>query len=299
MRERAVQFGPGQTLIGIATPRLRNENDPDRPTWIFLNAGIVNRVGPHRFTVKLARRVAMAGFPALRFDLSGLGDSRPRSGVTFEQAAIQDIRDAMDHLQHTTQASKFVLCGLCSGADNSVRAALVDPRIAAIALLDPYAYRTIGFYVRRLIRQVGRVSSWKTLARRVGGVLRRYAWQRPSAGARNAESGPSPPQPTYDRPTPERSAFAADLWTILDRGAHILVVYSGGMEDYSYAGQFNAAFRRYGLGGRIPAEFLPESNHTYTEIAQQRLLGDLLVAWADRHFPAAVASPGRQAGSVG
>jgi hypothetical protein len=298
MKERVVQFGPAQDLLGIETPSAPIENDPNRPTWIFLNAGIVHRVGPHRLTVNLARRIAGAGFPALRFDLSGLGDSSPRSAATFQQAAVQDVRDAMDHLEQSTQARRFVLCGLCSGADNSVRAALVDPRIAGIALLDPYVYRTIGFYLRRSMQQVSSASSWKTLAMRMGAVLRRSARQPQTGVACNVDYQPSPPQPMYVRPTPTRSAFAADLRTILDRGAHILVIYSS-LEDYNYAGQFNAAFRRYGLNRRIRTEFLSASNHTHTEIAQQRRLGDLLVAWAEGRFPAAPAHAGSQAGSAG
>ena len=300
MSERVMQFGPGQALVGIETPSAPGENDRKQPTWVFLNAGIVHRVGPHRLTVNLARRIAGAGFPALRFDLSGLGDSSPRSAATFQQAAIQDIRDAMDHLEHTTEASRFVLCGLCSGADNSVRAALVDPRIVGIALLDPYVYRTMGFCLRRRLQQVVSAKSWKTLAMRVGGVLRRSARPRRTSVACDLDYQPSPPQPMYVRPIPERSAFAADLLTILDRGAQILVVYSGGMEDdYNYAGQFDAAFGRYGLKGRVSTEFLPAANHTYTEMAQRRRLGDVLVAWAEGLFPAASANPGRQVGPPG
>jgi pimeloyl-ACP methyl ester carboxylesterase len=294
MKERVAQFGPGQGLIGIETPSVGSENDPDRPTWILLNAGIIHRVGPHRLTVNLAHRISRAGFPALRFDLSGVGDSRPRSAATFEQAAIQDICDAMDYLERTNQACRFVLCGLCSGADNSVRAALVDPRIVGIALLDPHSYPTIGFHLRRLLQRVSSLSSWKTLAKRMGGMLRRIARPR----RQSAVTGGPPPLPDNTRPRPEQSAFAADLRTIIDRGAHILVVYSGGMEC-NYAGQFNAAFRRYGLSGRISVEFLPSLNHDCTEMAQQRRLGDLLVAWAEGLFPAAPANQGRQVGSVG
>jgi Serine aminopeptidase, S33 len=300
VKERVAQFGPGQVLIGIETASAPSENHPARPTWVFPNAGIVHRVGPHRLTVNLARRIALAGFPALRFDLSGLGDSRPRSAATFEQAAVQDIRDAMDHLEQTTQASRFVLCGLCSGADNSVRAALADPRVAAIALLDPYAYRTIGFHLRRLVRRMGSLASWKTLAARTGSVLPRLARQPPPAPASDAESEHSSPRPMYGRPFPERSAFAADLHRIVDRGANIFVIYSGGMDEvYNHAGQFKSAFRRYGFAGRIRTEFLPAANHTYTETAQQHRLGDLLVAWGEGLFPAAVANPRRQVGPAG
>jgi hypothetical protein len=89
----------------------------------------------------------------------------------------------------------------------------------------------------------------------------------------------------YIRPTPPRSAFAGELRAILDRGGHILIVYSS-LEDYNYAGQFDDAFRWYGLTGRVTAEFLRDSNHTHTELVQQHRLAQLLTTWAEAHFPA-------------
>lgn len=284
MMERVVQFGPARGLVGIRTLAAAAEDRPGgRPTWIFPNAGIVHRVGPHRLTVSLARRMARTGFPALRFDLSGVGDSVPRRATSFQQAAIQDLRDAMDHLEQTTQANRFVLCGLCSGADHSVRAALTDPRVIGMALLDPYVYRTPGFYVRRLLRQVTSASSWRTLAKQMRRSL------GPSAGAAgpgvacSAELEGGRPTPMYVRPTPERRAFAGDLRTVLDRGGKILVVYSS-LEDYTYAEQFQEAFAPFGLSGRVTSEFMPESNHTHTELAQQRRLASILVSWAQQQF---------------
>ena len=48
---------------------------PDLPTIFFLNAGVIDHVGPAGLWVRLARQWAEAGFRAIRFDLSGNGDS--------------------------------------------------------------------------------------------------------------------------------------------------------------------------------------------------------------------------------
>ena len=73
MREAAVSFGPNASLVGIITspsvPAARRE----LPGVILLNAGIINRVGPNRIYVKMARRLADMGLPVLRFDFSGRG----------------------------------------------------------------------------------------------------------------------------------------------------------------------------------------------------------------------------------
>lgn len=281
MIEKVAQFGPERTLIGIETPGVGEHASARRPIWIFLNAGIVARVGPHRLTVNLARTMAQQGFSTLRFDLSGLGDSPARAAVSFQKAAVMDVREAMDYLAASTHTNEFVLCGLCSGADNSLNTALVDSRVVGLALLDPYAYRTPGYYLRQFLRQVGSVSSWKTLGRLVEARLREAV--QPRAGVCGVEAQRVP---TYKRPIPEREKFAADLRKLLDRGCKILAVYSIS-EEYIYAEQFDEAFAPYGLAGRVSNKFFADANHTFTELAHQQKLANLLVDWATTSFPPA------------
>ena len=164
--ERVAVLGPNK-LIGIETLATGPASSAGLPAIILLNAGIVHRVGPHRITVTLARRLAEAGHAVLRFDQSGIGDSRPRAaGVSYLESVIDDVRQGMAYLEKTSGARRFILGGICSGADNSLRAALVEPRIVGIALLDPYAYRTAGYYLRRVMLQVPHWGPWKRLAGR-------------------------------------------------------------------------------------------------------------------------------------
>jgi pimeloyl-ACP methyl ester carboxylesterase len=298
MKERVVNFGPEQTLLGIETVAAESVASPTRPTWIFLNAGVVHRVGPHRLTVNLARRVALAGYATLRFDLSGLGDSRPRNGVTFEHTAVQDICDAMDFLQRTSGVPRFVLCGLCSGADNAVRTALLDRRVAAIALLDPYAFRTIRSNINRSLQRVRNSKTLDHLASRTAYALMRTLRQRRLPDAHDAQPGPD--FRSLSRERPSRGAFAAQLNFIADQGTQVLLVYSGGDTDnYNYAGQFEDAFRWYGLVGRVRTAYLENCNHTFAELEHQRILGDLLIAWGEELFPSAVVKPPHQVGPTG
>src|SRR5690606_1367498 len=110
----------------------------DPPFVLILNAGIIHRAGPNRLHVTLARALSAAGFPVLRVDLSGLGDSPPREdGAAPLDAALADIRDILDTLQATRGVQRVVLMGLCSGADHSVIYAASDPRVVGVALLDP------------------------------------------------------------------------------------------------------------------------------------------------------------------
>jgi pimeloyl-ACP methyl ester carboxylesterase len=289
-----VTFGPGQALLGIETraadPGSGANGAPARPAVVLLNAGVVHRVGPHRLTVNLARRFARAGYHSLRFDLAGLGDSRARKGTSYEAGAIEDVRAAMDHLQKATGARRFILGGLCSGADNSLRVALVDPRVSAIALLDPYAYRTPGYYLRHYRARLGRLRSWTGAARRASRALASAARSRLERVIRGAPedagdgAGALPNRERqYSRYHPPRQLFAAQLRQLIDRGTGIYIAYSGSLDAvYNHAGQFEEAFGPYGIGkDQVQCAFLPIANHTYTELGAQRRLADALVGWAD------------------
>ncbi|HHO68021.1 MAG TPA: alpha/beta hydrolase, partial [Gammaproteobacteria bacterium] len=73
MKERVVTFGPERNLVGVLTQP--DQVRPDLPVLVFLNAGLLHRVGPYRMHVDLARQLAARGYASLRFDLSGRGDS--------------------------------------------------------------------------------------------------------------------------------------------------------------------------------------------------------------------------------
>ena len=119
-RERIVRFGPDQSLMGIlTTPR---EARADAPHIVFVNAGIVHRVGPNRLYVDMARALAALGFPVLRFDLSGLGDSRmvPTAASLAESAAVvRYARRGSDFLsiERAPGSRVFIVSGLCSGRE--------------------------------------------------------------------------------------------------------------------------------------------------------------------------------------
>jgi len=74
MHEIACQFGPEERLFGIVS-------QPERPrigapAVLFLTAGLLHHVGPHRLYVQAARQLNTLGFTALRFDLGDVGDSQ-------------------------------------------------------------------------------------------------------------------------------------------------------------------------------------------------------------------------------
>lgn len=115
---------------------------PDHPVKtgvVVIVGGPQYRVGSHRQFVLLSRTLAQAGYPVLRFDHRGMGDSTGQAR-DFQCISV-DIEAAIDTLQrHAPTVQHVALWGLCDGAS----AALLycfdtrDPRVRALCLLNPW-----------------------------------------------------------------------------------------------------------------------------------------------------------------
>ena len=104
---------------------------------IVVAGGPQYRVGAHRQFVSLARLFASRGFPVMRFDLRGMGDS---SGlhVGYDQSG-PDIRSAIDEfLRLEPGVREVALFGECNSASGILFYAALDERVRQIALANPW-----------------------------------------------------------------------------------------------------------------------------------------------------------------
>jgi exosortase A-associated hydrolase 1 len=133
--ERVVEFDcRGARLVGVFA---KPSNEPVRPTAVLIAVGGPQyRVGSHRQFVLLARRMARAGYPVLRFDYRGMGDSEgaPRS---FDEVG-DDMHAALDALCRESGAERIVVFGLCDAASAALIFATEDPRVRGLALVNPW-----------------------------------------------------------------------------------------------------------------------------------------------------------------
>jgi alpha-beta hydrolase superfamily lysophospholipase len=275
MNEHVVTFGSHAALVGTLT---LTSGTGDGTGIVLLNAGFIHRVGPHRLNVRLARALARRGHPALRFDISGLGDSqRSTASGTDDERATAELSSAVDLLAARTGSKRFVLIGLCSGTDPCLHVARADPRIAGIVLIDPYAFRTLGSRLNYRLQRLrarfraGRVLS--AIARQVRSALSRLVTSRRD----DAPSGGF----VYRLP-PEKATFEGWLRAILARGARIMIVYSAGFPRwYNYAHQFRHAHGPLADANGIDVRFVKQANHTFTELALQERLLEAICSWVD------------------
>lgn len=145
--ERAFAFAcRGDWLYGVASI-------PPQPSprgVLIVVGGPQYRAGSHRQFTLLARSLAARGIPAMRFDYRGMGDSE--GGMRDFESVADDIRAALDKFfAEVPELEEVVLWGLCDGASAAAMYAPLDPRVAGLALLNPWV-RTEDGAARATIR---------------------------------------------------------------------------------------------------------------------------------------------------
>jgi pimeloyl-ACP methyl ester carboxylesterase len=271
IREHAHRFGRARHLIGIAG---LPEGSRSNVGVIVVNAGLVHRIGPFRLHVDMARRLNAAGYPSLRFDLSTLGDSGAAGGgLTRTQQVCADLSDAMALLAELAGCDRFVLVGLCSGAQNAHTVAATDPRVAGAVFLDGYAYRTHGYRLRRYVPRMADPARWMRL-------FRRRTRDRGVAVA---------PEPIFAVAPAPRDEVTADFAGMVERGMKLYLVYSGGISDvFNHARQFRECFGKVMDHPAVTTHYAAETDHTYILSGDRSRLVDGIGRWMSRNFPCGI-----------
>jgi alpha/beta superfamily hydrolase len=259
------------------------------PGVVLLNSGILHRTGASRIHVALARRLAQAGYPSLRMDFSGIGDSQPRrDDLRFEESAPLEVREALDRMEALAGCEAFVLFGLCSGADVAIQVAPLDRRVTGIVHLDAVAYRTPQWYLRHYGPRAMRLGPWIRFAHRRVRAL----------GVRSSEAAAETPDaevqqiPTYVREFPPHAEFERMLAALAARRVQQLFLYTSGMESrINHPGQFARSFPRVDFGDTLRVEHWPDADHIFRGRHHQHRLFDTVVEWMGERFPLSDAAP--------
>ncbi len=279
MIERPVFFGSQSNLLGVLTHPDRV--DPDRPAVLWLNAGLLHRVGPNRLNVEAARRLGESGFVCMRFDMSGVGDSDlPGGGAILDiERSRLDVVEAMNALQERLGVDRFVVAGLCTGAYNAFRAALIDDRIVGCVLLDGYSYPTWRSTYEHYRTRVFELDRWT-----------RYVKRRLGLGPA-VTTGVGGEAIVFENEVVSKERFAFEASTLAVRGTHLLLIYTGlGPLAYYYPDQIFEAFPGLDLERIATVRFYPDADHTFTLPGNRRRLLTDIEAWMTEMFPADAAA---------
>ena len=272
--EQALLLGNRETLVGIIA-RPSSPPASEMPAVVILNTGIVHRVGHHRMCVSLSRKLAAAGHLVLRFDLSGIGDSEQRNDkLSTIDSSLADIREVLDFLATSGQATRFVLIGLCSGADHAVLYAPTDPRVVGLVLMDPTIPPTTRYYLHYILQRLTSLRNWISVAAGRSGLLRMlrlqlvYRWRRrkPSSGL-----------------TLESLKFSPHLKQCyansVGNGIRILAAFTSISPRQTYQSQILDAFPQAAFEDRLKLEHFTHSDHLFSDQSDRARLDQLVLDW--------------------
>jgi len=267
--EQAIVFGKFDHLLGVAN--IAETAQTNDTAMILITAGMLHNVGPYRMYVDIARKLAEQGMSSLRFDISGIGDSLGvgTAGKSIDRAAAE-ASEAMDYLAEKHAIKHFILFGLCSGADDSIQAALNDKRVKGVITLDGLGYKTLQFKLRHallLAKKMLRPDKWINKFKSLGG------------GSKLAPA--SLAMGTDVREYPETVEQATEeLQQLIDRNTQLHFIYTGGTYYYNYARQFYDMLPDVNWKGTESTEFFPHMDHVVTLCEDRKQLVDHVTAKA-------------------
>jgi exosortase A-associated hydrolase 1 len=282
----------GEQLVGIVSLPIAAACDTG---VVIVVGGPQYRAGSHRQFVQIARALAQGGWPTMRFDVRGMGDSTG-SSRDFEHIT-PDIAAAVDALFAVAPGlRRVVLWGLCDAAS----AALLyvdersDPRIAGLVLLNPWVRsaetlaraQVQGYYARRLLSR----ELWSSLLRgrvrlaSVGDFARTLA----RVATRGARTSRTPgPLSFQDRMTRGWLRFAGPSLLVLS-GRDLTA------QEFEQRSRIDPALARASSSKGVTMQRLEDADHTLSQCLHTDEHVRTLLDW----LSALDAQPAANAGSV-
>ncbi|WP_040730816.1 alpha/beta fold hydrolase [Thiocapsa marina] len=251
---------------------------------MILNAGVVRKSGPNNLNSFLARRFAENGYTAFRFDFAGVGDSPNRQDrLPLKEGVLQDITECLDVLEGLCGTREFVLLGLCSGADNGLRAARVEAgRVVGLVMLDPTVFRTKRWYLVKVWKRAASIDFWKSLVllrhRWIGLMRDRVRGREPVACDLARLEEPE----LYTIGLQDRREISECLREVRERGVRLCFAFTGGWSEiYNYRTQLFHVYPELHLKEDAEVLFFPEASHTFMSDAHREALASALLRWLE------------------
>lgn len=271
----------GESLLGVVSRVSRTELGATAKRGVLIIVGGPQyRVGSHRQFTLLARQLATAGYPTMRFDYRGMGDGGGPSR-TFENAG-EDIRAAIDAFRRAEPAlDAIVLWGLCDAASAALMHGVDSPVVRGVALLNPWV-RSPASLARAQVKHyyAGRLTDpdlWRGLLTGRVNVLRSAreflrSWREGRDGSNPSEASPAA-QPPF------QTAMAA-AWRRFT-GPVLLVISERDLTAQEFLEYTRTSDEWRGLLAqpRVERCNLGEADHTFSRAEWRRIVADQTIAW--------------------
>lgn len=128
---------PDNTYFGVLSVPASEDTKKTGVVLLSGTFGGTTTIGRNRMWVKMARKLASAGIPVLRFDYAGMGDSVGEMVCyELETPAVTELNAAFDLLS-SRGATEFIVVGTCYGSRTALVGSAGDPRVKGVFLLVP------------------------------------------------------------------------------------------------------------------------------------------------------------------
>lgn len=266
----------GDTLVGILH---RPAEVGTRGVVIVVGGGPQYRAGGHRQLTLWSRVLSQAGYPVLRFDYRGMGDSQGSFRGFME--ADDDIRAAIDRLfLEVPDLKDVVLWGECDASSAILLYAHRDSRVSGTVLLNPWVRtETVAaqailrfYYVQRVLQP----SFWKKLfSGRLNPLASaRSAWRLVQQSRSQTDgAGSAGQQVALGAAIPRDLALTDALLLGLQRFAGpVMLVLSGRdliAREFDVLVRGSAAWQAALNQRALQRHDMPEADHTFSSAAQR------------------------------
>ncbi len=274
-----------ETLLGIhAQPEASREVGV-----LFLIGGDQYRIGSQRQFVRWARAFSEAGYPTLRFDVRGMGDSTGEPADFTEQGP--DILAAVQAWQAANPAlRRWVVMGLCDGASSALlQLPSLMSGLAGYVLMNPWvetpalqeAVQVRHYYLQRVCSVAfwrkllsGEVALGASLGEFVGKCWRLFF----------ADQSPVPVAETL--PYPARMAKA---WKMASVAKVPMALLLSGQDYTAKSFLLHVSQDEYWQGCLSVAELsrydFPAADHTFSTPGAWQAVTDTVLTWMAKEIP--------------
>lgn len=278
---------------------------PARPAHaavVLLPAGLKYRIGPNRLNVVLARRLAAAGYLALRFDPLGIGESDGSLAAGPVQSIWSRIMDGLfvddallvcAALRERHGVDAVVAAGLCGGAISAQLAAARAPDLVQGVISFGAAVRASAgaeggvsgavarHHLRSYLKKLRSGAAWARVLRGESDLrgIAAYVW----AGLRGRLAGGA----GAGAPSATGAGFLDSFRALRARGTPHLLVFGTGDNRWL---EFEDAVLGPELSGRLTGRgydirLIADANHELHLAQWKAQAVQEVERWMHEHFP--------------
>lgn len=253
-------LGASKNLFSmLTTPTIESSN----VGVIILNAGLLHNVGPFKLSVEISNSLGEVGFPSLRIDQSGKGETPARHQTSRRESVLLDFDESISAFRERG-IEKVIIIGLCSGADDALLIASKRNNVAGLILLDGYARRTLKY-------EIGRI----------GDTLKHLVhWALEKLRIRSADASVDNDIRDWDSDV----EMVRSLENQLNCGVRILAIFTPGQDYYGYPGQLAESLSNDASRDNLEEIFFENADHTYSFVMNREALVTSIEDWIGRHF---------------